>query len=201
MSGLIFGRLRVVRRATNGARGRSRWECVCKCGNIAVVSADHLQQQTRSCGCLAIERITRLNRTHGASGSNEHHIWNSMLARCRNTRNRAYKDYGGRGITVCEQWVVSFECFLRDMGSRPTPAHSLDRKNNDEGYNPTNCRWATRVEQNNNARRNHVIEFRGRRQTLAQWARELGIKQTTLRMRLTNYHWSLEEALTTPARV
>ena len=123
-----------------------------------------------------------------------------MLQRCHNPRNPAYADYGARGIAVCAAWRASFDAFFADMGPRPSPAHSIDRKDNERGYEPGNCRWATRVEQNNNTRQNVFLTLRGRTQTREAWAREAGISAKVVRDRMEKLGWSAEEALFTPVR-
>lgn len=117
-----------------------------------------------------------------------------MKSRCENPRNARYADYGGRGITVCDRWKDSFENFIADMGPPPTPSHSIEREDNSRGYEPGNCRWATDIEQGNNQRSNVLIEYNGKTQTIAQWARELGMNYQTLRQRIQKYGWSVERA-------
>jgi hypothetical protein len=125
--------------------------------------------------------------------------WRNMKSRCGNPRNARYADYGGRGITVCDRWKNSFENFIADMGLPPSPAHSIERGDNSRGYEPGNCRWATDVEQTNNQRSNVLIEYDGKTQTIAQWARELGINYQTLRQRIQRYGWSVERAFSSQA--
>ena len=120
-----------------------------------------------------------------------------MRSRCFNRRDRNYRAYGGRGIKVCRRWV-RFENFLADMGRRPSKNHSIDRKRNDRGYTPRNCRWATRRQQQSNVRSNLLLKFRGKTQTLAQWAREVGMLSRTIRYRIVKMKWSVAKALTTP---
>lgn len=104
-----------------------------------------------------------------------YHTWYAMVARCQNPRAQSYHNYGGRGITVCDRWLESFENFYADMGDRPTPGHSIDRIDNDGPYSPENCRWATWEEQANNRRNNVWIEFQGERLSAAQWRKRLGV--------------------------
>lgn len=152
----------------------------------------------KSCGCYRRE-IGDRTRTHGQSKSREFAAWSNMLDRCLNQRNGDYANYGGRGITVCDRWRESFENFLADMGQRPSPAHSLDRIDNDGPYAPGNCRWATAdTQRQNNRQRVVYIEHAGERLPLTAWARRLSMTPAALRRRLRR--GSVAEALTTPRR-
>lgn len=195
--GQVFGRLTVIERAENYHRKFSRYLCRCECGRTLTVPGGHLRtSHTRSCGCIVNRR-----GTFGLSKKiSEYNIWAFMIQRCLNPANPAFADYGGRGITVCERWRESLANFLSDMGPRPGPRYSIDRLDNNGPYAPENCRWATRIEQNNNTRTNRMLSFNGKTQTMAQWARELGIQKTTLHARFNLYGWSVERALTTPVR-
>ena len=122
-----------------------------------------------------------------------------MRRRCENPKNRAWDNYGGRGIRVCRRWR-KFENFFEDMGSRPSPKHSIERVKNHLGYNPKNCVWATKREQNRNTRRNYNITYKGRTMCLTDWAEQLGMSKKTLRDRIVNYGWSIEKAFTTQVR-
>lgn len=136
-------------------------------------------------------------KTHGGSYTREYKVWGDMLRRCRKENHPDYKDYGGRGITVCERWL-NFAKFIADMGARPSDSHSLDRKNNDGNYEPSNYRWATELQQNNNTRSNRYITFNGRTLTIAEWSAEFNINQQTLFARISVYGWTIERALTQP---
>lgn len=133
----------------------------------------------------------------GRSYTPEWRAWKAMHDRCSNPQHAAYARYGGRGIKVCKRWG-SFDNFLADMGPRPSDAHSLDRKNNDGDYKPSNCRWATSEEQNRNTRANRHFTANGRTQLLTDWAKELGTTRATLWLRIRYYGWSVEKACTTP---
>lgn len=136
-----------------------------------------------------------ISRTrHGMSHSKIHQIWIDMHQRCKNPKAHAYKNYGGRGIIVCKRWE-SFENFYTDMKDAPKGL-SLERIDNDKGYFPSNCKWATREEQQNNSRANIIIEYQNQRLTIAQWADKIGMGYDTLRHRIRVAHWSIERALT-----
>lgn len=126
-------------------------------------------------------------------------VWRHMMARCHNVDCKEYKWYGARGITVCSRWQ-SRENFWKDMDEGYMPGLTLDRIDNNKGYSKDNCRWATRKEQALNRRSNRIIEFRGTTMTIYQWAKQLGVKRTTLSQRLNAYGWSIEKAFTTPTR-
>ena len=129
----------------------------------------------------------------------EYLAWRSMRERCKNPRHKVYEQYGGRGITVCERWDASYLDFLADMGRKPSSSHSLDRIDNNKGYSPDNCRWATKKEQGRNRRDNTVIEFQGKRMCVADWADEFGMSRNALYIRLKN-NWPIAEALTKPVQ-
>lgn len=146
-------------------------------------------------------REDRIKHGHARKGhiSLEFHSWASMLSRCTNPKDANFYLYGERGIAVCARWLNSFENFLTDMGPRPSKSHTIDRYPDKNGnYEPGNCRWATKLEQGNNTRRNVLLEFAGKRQTIAQWAREIGIKAATIRDRVHRYNWPTELALSAP---
>ena len=149
--GKVFGRL-CVDGFYGSIKQRAHWNCLCSCGNMLVASGKHLRNgHTKSCGCYRAEMTSLAKSTHGTSGTNEYTIWGGMLDRCRRVNSKAYKNYGARGISVCQRWL-SFENFYSDMGSRPTPLHSVDRVDNDGDYCPENCRWATAQTQARNSR-------------------------------------------------
>lgn len=195
----VFGRLTVVRREGTSAGGKAIWLCRCSCGEHSRVIGTHLRSgNTTSCGCLKRDVAQQLATRHGLSGSAEYRAWRSMRDRCENEHGTAWPYYGGRGITVCERWRNSVEAFCSDMGPRPSPQHTVDRIDANGNYEPSNCRWATRSEQMNNIRNNRVVAFRGREQTLTQWARETCLNREVIRWRL-RAGWSIERALSTPS--
>lgn len=135
------------------------YKCICDCGNIKIVNRAKLGKYTNSCGCLRKELTSLRRKKHGDSKkkNTEYKSWCGMKSRCYNINNIKYKNYGGRGIIVCDRWLNSYENFLLDMGNRPSNKHSVDRINNDGNYEPNNCRWAINKEQTNNTSKNIKI--------------------------------------------
>lgn len=162
-----------------------RWRCVCDCGKeVFVCGSDLRAGKQKSCGCLRTEQSVTLNTIHGKSRSVEAHIWNAMKQRCSNKNNIAFQNYGGRGIDVCERWKSSFESFLQDMGPRPSNSHSIDRRDNDLGYTPDNCYWATGIEQASNTRRNVFVPDGDESVTVMEWCRRHGVHPQTVYNRI-----------------
>lgn len=193
-----YGRLTVIERlpAKSKTDTNARWYCRCDCGRSTVAYGQDLERgKVKSCGCLNAERIMQ----HGYSGRHVYGVWQAMRQRCENPKAQRYADYGARGIRVCDEWR-RFENFLADMGDRPQ-GYSLDRIDNDGPYSKENCRWTISKVQNNNKRDSRVIEFRGEKRTLAEWADHLGLEWSSLRGRIDRYGWDLERALTTPPTV
>lgn len=169
-------------------KGNHLWQCVCDCGQQVVKYTLLLRTgKAKSCGCLRRETSAAHcigMSTHGDWGNGkatpEWEAWFSMRQRCERENHAQWKDYGGRGIKVCVRWET-FENFLEDMGRRPGKGYSLDRRDNSKGYDKENCRWATYVEQNNNRRSNHRIQYGDRTQTVTEWCRELGVSEGRFR--------------------
>lgn len=170
----------------------------CHCGVEKVVAIGHVNSgHTRSCGCLYRPHGESFGQGTPSGKSAEYMVWKSMRARCRDTKNASFFRYGGRGITVCERWDQSFVNFLEDMERRPTPLHTLERKDNDGNYCKDNCYWATMTEQNRNRSINTFLVFQEKRATLAEWAEITGLKRTTISARILK-GMSVADALTTP---
>lgn len=192
LTGKTFGRWSVLSEAKKRI-GKVYWTCRCECGTVSEVAGSVLRRGRSRC-CTKC-RVT----THGKSAFPEYTVWLAMLGRCRRKSSDAYRNYGQRGITVCDEWQ-SFAAFYRDMGPRPTPKHTIERKDNDLGYSKGNCKWATRKEQLRNTRRTHFLTFNGIAQCVTDWAKQLGMPPRTLHNRI-NRGWSVERALTTPVRL
>lgn len=160
LTGQRFGKLTVIGFSRRVGDPCSYFECVCDCGTRTDVRGSHLRSgETKACGCLMGRHPhnkgdKRVNLKHGHTHpcTTEYKAWDNMKSRCYDTKRHNYKNYGGRGIKVCDRWRTSFENFLSDMGRKPGPEYSIDRKNNDGNYEPGNCRWATASEQRCNQR-------------------------------------------------
>lgn len=193
ITGQVFGRLTVL-----GRHHKLKWLCRCTCGTVKPFHSSNLKMGfTRSCGCFRAEHLGDYTRTHGKRSSPEYGVWSRLRERCNNPNNPGFKNYGGRGISVCARWLEGFENFFEDMGPRPSSAHSIDRINNDGNYEPSNCRWATRTEQSRNNRANVTAVINGELLYAADACKRVGITQASLSDRLAR-GWSVERAFTEP---
>ena len=196
LTGKRFGKLLVLERAENqisqAGHPTTMWKCQCDCGNIAVVNAQLLKRgSTQSCGC-------KVNVQNGLSRTRQYSIWNQMTSRCKSKKNQAYADYGGRGIKVCDEWsgengFINFYNWAMNNGYRDDL--TIDRINVNGNYEPSNCRWRTQKEQQNNRRNNRFLEFSGQSHTIAEWSDITGINPGTIRTRL-KLGWPIEDVLT-----
>ena len=211
LTGHNFGKLTALETCgvSAGVVKSKLWRCICQCGKEKVTTSTNLVSgKTKSCGCLMAEvRAKRRgvphpsSTTHGATTQNkrtpEYTSWISMRQRCRDPNHSCYKNYGAKGISVCDQWRSSFETFLRDMGPRPTPKHSIDRVDPFGNYEPSNCRWASFEQQQNNRANCSYVEVSGVRMTVTELSRKSGIPKSTLQNRLNamNGNFSAEVLL------
>lgn len=198
--GAKYGMLTVIEQVGSEPQYKARWLCRCDCGNrTQVPTSNLLSGHTKSCGCYRRKWTALHQQKHGHSFvgrvSKEYRTWQFMRDRCTNPKNKSYGDYGGRGISVCEAWN-DFKAFFRDMGPKPAGT-SIDRIKNDKGYEPGNCRWATRAVQNSNTRQNKFITINGVTKTHADWEREKGLRPGRIYARLSR-GWSEEKAVLTP---
>lgn len=161
-----------------------QWLCECDCGNQIVVTTTHLKSgHTKSCGCYAKEVSVRngLKKKHGMTKTRIHRIWSQIKTRCFNSKDEHFKDYGGRGITICDEWKNSFESFYEwSMANGYEDNLTIDRIDVNGNYCPENCRWATMKEQNDNKRNTVLLTFEGETRTLGEWSEITGIKYITL---------------------
>lgn len=194
-----FGKL-TADREISGRYKNSKWYfCTCECGGSIILSRNDLvNTKIVSCGCAS--KKTRRDEYHGMTNSSEYASWQSMKDRCTNPNSKHYKNYGARGIKVCDEWIDSFDQFYADMGKRPSRKHSLERIDNERGYEPSNCKWEIRAVQNRNKRTNRLIKWRGKEQCLLDWAKELDISIKTLSNRIVRSGWDVERAFTEPVQ-
>lgn len=178
-----YGSLLVLSQVETPKRQNKKWLCLCDCGTKKVFSISHLRDgSTSSCGCEKNEKLRASSTKHGYSKNkeyrSEYNVWVGIKRRCSDPSTTHYKNYGARGVTVCERWLGAdgFPNFISDMGKKPTPRHSLDRHPDNNGnYSPENCKWSTMLEQNRNKRDCHYLEYDGRKMVLLDWANELNV--------------------------
>lgn len=203
LTGKIFGRLRVLGPAPMPKGRGTYWRCVCECGAEKIVRRDCLVGGgSKSCGCLQREVVVAHSYRHGGAvrgkADRAYVSWKAMLDRCCNPKHEAYERYAGRGITVCARWM-DFKNFRADMGERPTGL-TLERVDNDKGYERDNCEWVTPKAQANNRRDNIHLSFCGRTLPVSSWAQETGISVGLITKRLLK-GWPVERALTEPIHI
>lgn len=191
---------------TTGGNRYTQWLCRCECDNQVVSRTAYIKNgNTKSCGCLislkAKQHIKTLNRqqiTHNGSNDRLYSIWVNMKHRCNNPNDPRYCDYGGRGISVCDEWIHSYENF-RDwsISNGYSEYLSIDRIDVNGNYEASNCRWTTNKEQQNNMRSNRLLTYNGETHTVSEWSDITGINKSTISKRINRSGWSTEKALTT----
>ena len=197
--GQTFGELTVIKKS--GHKGKNiTWECKCNCGNLCIVSGGHLRSgHTKSCGCIRAETFKKMSTKHGKYHTRLHDTWGNMKKRCYNPKYYEFDDYGGRGITVCDEWKNDFQVFYDwAMSHGYRDDLTIERSDVDGSYSPDNCKWATKKEQANNKRNNIKITYKGKTQNLKQWTEELGLNYKLTHKRIKYLGWPIEKALETP---
>lgn len=203
-----FGRLLVLDYVGKNNYNQLYYLCECVCGNqVKVLGHSLLNGRTKSCGCYRKERskqesdkLKTINIKHNLHNHKLYSIWHHMKDRCYNNNYKSYMIYGGRGIKVCDEWKNNFQAFYDwAISNGYEDSLTIDRINTDGNYEPSNCRWATYKQQQNNRRNNHYITYNGATHTLSQWSEILNINSKTLRSRLY-MNWTIERAFTTPVK-
>ena len=198
LTGQKFGKLTVIKRAHSHGNSKSiYWLCYCDCGNkdVEVRGSCLTSGHTTSCGCYISERLTKVNTRHGGFGTRLYNIWQGMKKRCYKENDKDYKNYGGRGIQIYDEWKEDFACFREwALNNGYQDNLTIDRVDNNKNYEPSNCRWTTIQIQNNNRRNNKLLTIGNKTQTMAEWGRELNISDDTISSRLFN-GWTCLEAL------
>lgn len=210
LTGKSFNHLTAVK-FSRMHKAQSFWIFRCSCGELKEVRSSHaISGQIKSCGCSTSEMMAAAKTRHGywagGAGSPEHSAWTLAKTRCHQPNNQAFKDYGARGITMCSRWrsgegrKSGFECFIADMGDRPSPQHSLDRIDNSKGYEPENCRWATKSQQQRNTRSNRIVVFNGQEMCVAEAIEAAGsVIEIDRVVKRLNAGWAVDEAVSTPS--
>ena len=199
--GQRFSRLVVIKPMGHDSKGNALWLCKCDCGNERIINVSCLKRgYNKSCGCLRAEGNSQ--RTHGLTRSRLWRIHSQMKIRCYDKNSDAYKNYGARGITICDEWLgknglKNFSEWAYSNGY--SEKLTIDRKDNSKGYSPNNCRWTDRKTQSRNKRTNHFITYQGESKTIAEWSEITGIKYHTLKERI-KAGWNAEDALTREVR-
>lgn len=199
LTGRRVGMLLILERDFSIKSNNAMWKCLCDCGNTKSYPASNIKEVvysgTVSCGCYRKKQARIQMTTHGLSKTVEFSIWQGMRQRCYNKNDDGYKNYGARGIEVCDRWNSSFENFYKDMGPKPSPKHSIDRFPNMNGnYEPNNCRWATSRQQTRNTRYNQFVEIEGKRLCVKEWSEVLGVSTDSIYSRL---YWNKKSGIKT----
>lgn len=201
LTGQKFGKLTVIKRVENSKWNETRWLCKCECGNETIVNYGKLAyKHTTSCGCYAKELFINNVSKHNLRKTRLYNIWANMKQRCFNKNNKFYNRYGGRGITICNEWENDFKNFYDwSIKNGYKDNLTIDRINNDGNYEPANCRWVDNKTQSNNRNNNVILEYNNEKHNIKEWCEIMNITKSALNHRLKR-GWDLEKALTTPQR-
>lgn len=202
ITGKRFGKLVAIKTIGKNKNGGYLWQCKCDCGNEITASVGNLNNgHTKSCGCLRADRCKMNFTKHGLESTRLYDIWRDMRLRCYDKRNISYNRYGGRGITICDEWKNDVKSFYDwAMANGYKDSLTIDRIDNDGNYCPENCRWVTVKEQASNRRSNILVTHNGKTQTMKEWAHEVGIHYKAVWARMQKLGWSSERALTHPVK-
>ena len=200
-----FGKLTVIEfnaKITKNKRTRQYWLCKCECGNYKIIEQDHLiSGHTRSCGCLKKEIIRNKIHKHGLTNTRLFRIWTNIKTRCYNKKLKCYKNYGGRGIAVCNEWLKDFKAFYNwAINNGYSDDLTIDRINVNGHYEPNNCRWIDIKTQQRNRANNYFIKYNGEEHCITEWGRILGINYGTILYRIKKLKWSIQKAFTEPVK-
>ena len=194
-TGKRYGKLTVI--SYEMTNGKAFWKCKCDCGNETLVAGDKLRSgRTKSCGCIQqAHRKEGFHKSHGMTDTRLYYEWCNMKSRCNNLKNIMYKNYGGRGIKVCDEWL-DFETYMEwALSHGYTDNLTIERVDVNGNYEPSNCKWITNKEQYLNRTDTHLVTAFGKTQTIKEWSEETGIKYDTIHARLKYYGWSAEDAV------
>lgn len=194
LAGQKINKLLVLHKDETRSKKHTYWICQCDCGNVTSIATAELNRGQKYCN----KCVPKGRPSHGLSHLPEFKVWSAMKQRCDNPKSDVYENYGGRGIKYCSRWK-DFESFLADMGQRPSKNYTLERKDNNGGYEPGNCVWATRKEQARNFRKNVLLEFNGQKKCISEWAEIYGLRHDTIASRLEK-GMSVECAIITPVK-
>ena len=200
LTGQRFGKLVVIRENTelSKEKGSTIWECKCDCGNIANIGR-WIGRNSNSCGCMSSRKMAGdRTRTHGMSETPFYQVWRAMKMRCQNPSQKSYKDYGGKGISVCERWN-KFESFYEDMWNTFEEGLTIERIDIFKNYSPENCKWIPRCQQNSNKRNSRIYTYNGESLNLVDICRKYNIDRGIVTFRL-NKGFTIEDAIETPVR-
>jgi len=198
LAGEVFGKLKVLR-LEKIERGNYFWLCRCDCGNTTITRTGNLNNgMTKSCGCIHKDQLKERNKSHGLAKTPIYNVWSSMKARCNNSNDASYKNYGGRGIAICDKWRT-FEGFYEDMGNSYKKGLTIERINVNGNYCLDNCCWADTITQGNNTRRNRFLTIDGITDTMSNLCRRYGLPVTTVKRRLER-GWDVEKTFKTPKK-
>lgn len=196
--GLRFGRLVVIEAAENKGK-KPRWLCQCDCGKTKIVHSSSLKNgNTKSCGCFRTETTIARCSTNRSKDKTLYAVWNTIKQRCNNPNNKSYSNYGGRGITICDEWYNYDNFYEWSINNGYKHGLEIDRINNSLGYSPDNCRWVTKSVNANNKRNVKQYTINGESKSLPEWCREYNINYDTVYLRVHRLHWDVEKALVTP---